>query len=193
MPRNSRIRPHLRLLGVVLFFTLLFAVSRLTGLSGHFSLANLHLAFVDHVATGMLIFIVAFSIGNLLQIPGLLFLGAAVLALGRGWGGLATYAAAGVSCAVTFFTVRALGGEALRQVGGSVARRLFAGLDAHPVGSIALLRILMQTAPALNYALALSGIRFRNYMAGTLLGLPLPIALYCYFFDQLAMLLGVHY
>jgi hypothetical protein len=30
-------------------------------------------------------------------------------------------------------------------------------------------------------------------MAGTLLGLPLPIALYCYFFDQLAMLLGVHY
>lgn len=89
--------------------------------------------------------------------------------------------------------MRALGGEALRQVGGSVARRLFAGLDAQPVGSIALLRILMQTAPALNYALALSGIRFRNYMAGTLLGLPLPIALYCYFFDQLAMLLGVHY
>ena len=74
-----------------------------------------------------------------------------------------------------------------------MARRLFAGLDAHPVGSIALLRILMQTAPALNYALALSGIRFRNYMVDTLLGLPLPIALYCYFFDQLAMLLDVHY
>ena len=176
-----------------LFLALLFAVSRITGLSGHFSLANLHQAFVDHVFTGMLIFVAAFSIGNLLQIPGLVFLGAAVLALGRGWGGLATYVAASVSCAVTFATVRALGGGALRQVGGGVAKRILAGLDARPVSSIALLRIVMQTAPALNYALALSGIRFRNYMTGTLLGLPLPIALYCYFFDQLAMLLDVHY
>jgi uncharacterized membrane protein YdjX (TVP38/TMEM64 family) len=44
--------------------------------------------------------------------------------------------------------------------------------------------------PALNYALALSGVRFRTYLLGTLLGLPLPIALYCLFFDYLAMLLN---
>jgi uncharacterized membrane protein YdjX (TVP38/TMEM64 family) len=38
----------------------------------------------------------------------------------------------------------------------------------------------------LNYALAMSGIRFRNYLIGTLVGLPLPIAAYCVFFDFLS-------
>jgi uncharacterized membrane protein YdjX (TVP38/TMEM64 family) len=54
-----------------------------------------------------------------------------------------------------------------------------------------LLRILFQTVPALNYALALSGIRFRQYLTGTLLGLPLPIALYCVIFEYLAKALNV--
>jgi len=31
----------------------------------------------------------------------------------------------------------------------------------------------------------------RHYMLGTLLGLPLPIALYCLFFDTLAHLLKI--
>jgi uncharacterized membrane protein YdjX (TVP38/TMEM64 family) len=48
-----------------------------------------------------------------------------------------------------------------------------------------------QTIPALNYALALSGVSLRNYLLGTLLGLPLPIALYCVFFDSLARLLKI--
>jgi uncharacterized membrane protein YdjX (TVP38/TMEM64 family) len=32
----------------------------------------------------------------------------------------------------------------------------------------------------------MSGVRFRPYLTGTLLGLPLPILLYCLFFDYLA-------
>ena len=45
---------------------------------------------------------------------------------------------------------------------------------------------VFQTVPALNYAFALVGVRLRRYLLGTLLGLPLPIALYCLFFAQLA-------
>ena len=52
--------------------------------------------------------------------------------------------------------------------------------------SVALLRLLFQTMPALNYALAMSGIRLRSYVLGTLLGLPLPIALYALFLQTLA-------
>lgn len=193
MKTHPLLRPRLRLLGVVLLLVLLFALSRLSGLSEHFSLAYLHQRFVEHKLTGMLVFIVAFALGNLVQIPGWIFLGAAVLALGRAWGGLATYVAACISCAVTFYVVRLVGGEALRGIGNPLAARLLARLDAHPVMSVALLRLLFQTVPALNYALAVSGLRFRPYFAGTLLGLPLPILLYCYFFDQLALLLHIHY
>ena len=54
-----------------------------------------------------------------------------------------------------------------------------------------MLRVLMQTAPALSYTLALSGVKFRDYLIGSLVGLPLPIALYCIFFDYLARSLRI--
>lgn len=54
-----------------------------------------------------------------------------------------------------------------------------------------ILRIFLQTVPALNYALAMSGVKFRDYLIATLLGLPLPIALYCLFFEYLARMLHI--
>jgi uncharacterized membrane protein YdjX (TVP38/TMEM64 family) len=91
---------------------------------------------------------------------------------------------------LTFVIIRALGGDALRLLHNRVAVRILRELDAYPIASVALLRILFQTAPALNYALAVSGIKFRNCLIGTLAGLPIPIALYCIFFDLLAT--GLH-
>ena len=175
-----------RLLAVAGFLGLLLAVLQISGLRDNFNLAFLHQKFLDNQLSGLLIFIVLFALGNLLLIPGWIFLAAAVLALGELWGGLATYIAAVISCAFTFWVIRLVGGNALRQIHGKWASRLLAGLDAHPVKSIALLRVMLQTVPALNYALAMSGVRFRSYLLGTMLGLPLPIALYCIFFDYLA-------
>jgi uncharacterized membrane protein YdjX (TVP38/TMEM64 family) len=71
-------------------------------------------------------------------------------------------------------------------VKNKLAVRLLAKLDERPIASILLLRVLFQTVPALNYALALSGVKFQKYLIGTLLGLPLPIIFYCWIFDSLA-------
>lgn len=180
-----------RLFAVLAFLGLLLAVFQLSGLREDFSLAFLHRKFLDNEATGLLIFIALFALGNLIQIPGWIFLAAAVLALGEMWGGVATYLAAVLSCAFTFWLIRLLGGDALRQIKGRWAQRVLAQLDARPVAGIVVLRMLLQTMPALNYALAMSGVKFRDYMLGTLLGLPLPIALYCVFFDYLARALHI--
>ena len=183
--------PYKRLIAVILFLALLWAVFELSGLRGHFSLTFLQQQIEQNRITGLLIFVALFCLGNLIQIPGWLFLAAAVLTLGQMWGGVATYLAASISCVVTFLAIRLLGGDALRQLKNKIAVRLLGQLDAHPVKSVFLLRVLFQTVPALNYALAMSGIRFRHYLMGTLLGLPLPIALYCLFFDYLARALGI--
>ena len=180
-----------RLLVVVLFLTLLLAVFQLSGLRDHFNLEFLRQRILENKVSGLLIFILLFSLGNLIQIPGWVFLAAAVLALGRIWGGIATYVAACTSCVFTFLTIRYVGGDALRQLNSKLAARIFSRLDARPITSILLLRVLFQTVPALNYALALSGVSLRNYVIGTLLGLPLPIVLYCLFFDYLAKALKI--
>jgi uncharacterized membrane protein YdjX (TVP38/TMEM64 family) len=178
---------HYWRLGFVLLFLLaLWAVFRVSGLDSHFSVQFLHQRFEQHMLGGLLIFIALFALGNLIQIPGWLFLAAAVLALGQFWGALATYLAACVTCISTFWVIRLLGGNALREIKGRISSRIFAQLDTHPVQSVVVLRLLFQTVPALNYALALSGLRFRSYLLGTLLGLPLPILLYTVFFATVA-------
>lgn len=187
----ARLRRYQRLIAVALFLGVLWALFQLTGLRAHFNLQFLHDSFEQHKFGGLLLFTALFALGNLIQIPGWIFLAAAVLALGQWWGGLATYVAACVSCLFTFWLIRLLGGDSLRQLGGRLTARIFARLDAHPTQSVALLRLLFQTVPALNYALALSGVRFRSYLLGTLIGLPLPILLYTVFFDYLARLLNL--
>jgi uncharacterized membrane protein YdjX (TVP38/TMEM64 family) len=179
-----------RLLGVVLFLGTLLIAFEASGLRDHFSLEFIRDTIQMHPIGGLLLFVLLFALGNLIQIPGWVFLAAAVLTLGRLWGGVATYVAAVTSCALTFAIIRLIGGDTLRLIENRVAVRILRELDTHPVRSVALLRMLFQTAPPLNYALALSGIRWRSYLVGTLVGLPLPIAAYCIFFDLLAA--GLH-
>jgi uncharacterized membrane protein YdjX (TVP38/TMEM64 family) len=180
-----------RLLGVCLFLGVLLAVFEVSGLRDHFNLSFIRQLILQHRIGGLILFVFLFSLGNLIQIPGWVFLAAAVLTLGRVWGGMVTYIAAVTSCAFTFVTILALGGGALRLLESRAAVRILRELDAHPIASVGLLRILFQTMPALNYALAMSGIKFRTYFFGTLAGLPVPIALYCIFFDVLATALHI--
>jgi uncharacterized membrane protein YdjX (TVP38/TMEM64 family) len=181
---------HRRLWVVVAGLVLLWAVFRLSGLSASLNLQMVHDSFERHRLEGTLVFIALFAAGNLIHVPGWVFLAGAVAALGQFWGGLVTYLAAVVSCMLTFWVIRLVGADALRELEGRLAQRLFARLDGHPVQSVLVLRLLFQTAPALNYALAMSGVRLRGYLIGTVLGLPLPIAIYCVFFESLARWLG---
>ena len=179
-------RQYQRLIGVLAFIGILLAIVQFSGLRQHFNLAFLQQVLLAHQGLGLLLFVLLFVLGNFILIPGWLFLGAAVLTLGPLWGGLATYLAALVSCIATFLLIRCLGGDVLRRFEGRWAVRIFARLDAKPMQSVAVLRTLFQTAPALNYALAMTGLPLRQYILGTVLGLPLPIALYCLFFDYLS-------
>ncbi|WP_272974569.1 VTT domain-containing protein [Alcanivorax jadensis] len=172
----------------LLLLTVLLTVE-LTGLREQFSLPALRALLEANLAVGLLLFVLAFVIGNLIQLPGWPFLAAAILALGTVVGGLVTYMAACVSCLVTFQVVKGLGGSALRDIDKPLAKKILSRLDRHPVRSVVLLRLLFQTMPALNYTLALSGVKRRDYLLGTLLGLPLPLLVYCFFFDRIARVL----
>ncbi|WP_082532430.1 TVP38/TMEM64 family protein [Pelomonas sp. Root1237] len=179
-----------RWLAVLLFVVLLWGVVEVTGLRQQISLQAVREGFAQHRLWGFAAFTAMFVLANLAHIPGAFFLAAAVLALGPAWGALTTYVAACIACTVTFVVVRALGADALRELDNRLARRLFAKLDAHPVRSVVLLRTVFHSVPALNYTLALSGVRLRDYVIGTLLGLPLPILVITTLFDTLAVWMG---
>ena len=76
--------PFKKILAVCLFLALLLAIFQLSGLREHFDLHFLQQKMNENRIAGLLIFILLFSLGNLIQIPGWVFLAAAVLALGMG-------------------------------------------------------------------------------------------------------------
>lgn len=188
-PRR-RSRDRWRWLAVLLFVAVLWGVVQASGLRGQLGLEAVREGFAAHRLEGFAVFTGLFILANLVHVPGGFFLAAAVLALGPLWGALTTYVAACISCTVTFVVVRALGADALRDFNHPIARRLFARLDAQPVRSIVMLRLVFHSVPALNYALALSGVKLRHYVVATLLGLPLPIAVVTLLFDTLAAWFG---
>ena len=181
----ANITPTRKLFYLLGFFLIVFILVESTGLRSRLSPHDIRSLFWDYQWWGLGLFCLAFSVGNLLYVPGWIFLVGAVFALGKEWGGLATLTAGVVSSIVSYMIIRAIGGPALRSLNHRWADRVFAHLDDRPIVSVAILRLMFQTLPLLNYALALAGVRFRHYLLGTMLGLPIPIFLYCYFFEIL--------
>ncbi len=58
-------------------------------------------------------------------------------------------------------------------------------LDERPITTVLLLRTVFWLAPPLNYALALSSVRFRHYLIGSAAGLVAPVGGAAVFFDWL--------
>ena len=63
-------------------------------------------------------------------------------------------------------------------------------LERRPVRTVAALRVALIVSPPLNYALALSPIRFRDYFAGSAMGLAAPVAGWIFLSECILSLFG---
>jgi len=129
------LRKYQRLIAVVIFLVLAFLFFEVSGLRQGFNLENLRETLSESIVSGGILFILLFCTGNLIQIPGWIFLAAAVLTLDKLWGGVLTYIAAVTSCMVTYGLIRILGGDVLRKLESPIAKRVFSHLDEHPLRS----------------------------------------------------------
>lgn len=137
-------------------------------------------------ALGVVLFLVVFCVGELIHIPGMAFVFVGVLSYGPLVGGVVSYLAALGSVSFSFAVVRGLGGKALDELKNAWVRRALAGIQRRPVLTVALLRSVLWLTPALNYALALSSLRFRDYLLGSAAGLALPFVVLVALFDRIA-------
>jgi len=135
---------------------------------------------------GIALYLLAFAAGTLASVPGLVFILAALLVWGPVHGGAIALIGGVLSAALSFCTLRRVGGgPGATTSGNRVVRWALGLLEARPVAATATLRALTVLAPPVNVALALSPIRARDYVIGTALGLVAPIAVYATFFDCL--------
>ncbi|HSO32807.1 MAG TPA: VTT domain-containing protein [Labilithrix sp.] len=126
------------------------------------------------------LFLLVFAIGELLHLPGILFVLVARLVFGPSIGFVLGYAGALLAVTVSFTVARQVVAAARAtkepwRPKWRFLRRAFDRLEAHPVQTIALLRLVLWLAPPLSYALASTNIRARDHVVGSAIGLVLPV------------------
>lgn len=134
-------------------------------------------------ALGIVAFIVVFALGELAHVPGLVFVSAAALVFGPVLGTLVGYVGAFVSVCVSFWVVRFIGGQLLAKIERPFFKKILDRLESQPIRVTIVLRLILWMAPPLNYALAMSKMRFRDYAIGSAIGLVIPIVLAVIFLD----------
>ena len=174
-----------RLLFIALVVVGLWIAAWATGVTERFTSESIRSLVAGRGLWGVAAFIVAFSAGQLRRVPSLGFGAAAVAVYGRNSGILVALPGALISATVSFAVVRRFAGHALADAQRPFLRRLLTNIDRRPVLTVALLRLIFQTAPPLNYALPMTAIRWRDHLAGTALGLPVPLVVMGFFFDWL--------
>lgn len=165
-----------RILALIALLVALVVIGRVAGVADHLTVDGLRSTMQGAGVLGFLGFLVLFAVGELLHVPGVVFVVAAIVAYGRLLGGIAGFVGAVVAVVVSFTVVRLVGGQPLAGVRRPWMQRMLAQLDRRPIRVVALLRVALWMAPPLNYALAMSTVRFRDYLLGSALGLVPPIA-----------------
>ncbi len=158
-------------------------VGKLTGFLDDIDAEKIRTFIEDAGPWGIVFFVAAFAIGSLIHVPGTVFVVASALVYGKTTGFLVSLFGSVISVSVTFWVVRWAGGQALAEIKRPFIRRILSHLDAAPIQTVFLLRTVLWVNPALNYALAMSRIRFRDYVLGSFLGLAAPIAGITFLFD----------
>lgn len=194
---DSRHRERLRrALVVLLRLALLAAVvaalgflSRATGLKDRFSLERLQDFFQGggpgRRALSLVLFVAAFCVGEVIQVPAPLFIWVAALSFGRWLGAMYSYVGAVFAVMTSFLLVRSIGGQPIRKIPWPFFNRILDMVENKPVQAVALIWLLFWCVPWVNYIMAMSSVKFRDYVLGSIIGLVVPIFTFALLFDSL--------
>lgn len=178
-------RKKLRIVLLLVLLGGLVAVGKLTGVADNLDKEALRELIDNAGIWAVPVFIAVFALGELIHIPGFVFVAGAVAAYDQFPAYILSLAGAICSATVSFLLVRGVAGKALAGIKNALVQRLLAQVDRRPLLMVIILRSIFWMAPPLNYALALTRVRFRDYVIGTALGLVFPVLLVVFFFDWL--------
>jgi uncharacterized membrane protein YdjX (TVP38/TMEM64 family) len=182
MTRRSTLK-----IAVAAVFVVLFIAVWLSPLRQQLTIENVR-TFVEHLRGlwyGPIVFILAFAVGCVFAVPASVFCLAAGLIWG--WVGGAAYSVVGgtLGAVASFYVGRYLGEGFLARF-GRVGRMVAQQVDHAGFGSMLALRFIPGIPFAvLNYGAGVAGVRFRDFLWSTILGIIPPMLVFAYCADAL--------
>lgn len=183
--RAPRVRPWLRLLGLALLIASGWAFILATGLIDSFEEDKLRALVSEAGVLGVGLFVVAFVGAQILHVPGSVFIAVAAVAWGWSLGGVVAWVASVIAITVNFAFVRTVGGDVLVAVDRPLLAKILRHLHNRPRLTILVVRAVFMTSPWLSTTLALAGVRQRDHLVASAVGIAPQILLWSVAVDLL--------
>ena len=153
-----------------------YVIGHVTGFTGGLTVDGIREWMRVAGVGGFAVFVAIFCVGQLLYIPGFVFVMVSGLAYGPLWGSLASVIAATISVAVSFVIVRTIGGQPLKDldIKRPFLQKPLDHLEERPIRSMIIIRLFLWAIPPVNYTLAMSSVTFRDYMIAAVIGMTPP-------------------
>ncbi|MDH3726665.1 MAG: VTT domain-containing protein [Myxococcales bacterium] len=159
---------------LAVFLIGVYATGRATGFTEQLTVEGVRASMRAAGMGGFFVFAATFAIGQLLYIPGFVFVAVAGLAYGPVWGSVASVVAATISVGISFVIVRTIGGQPLKEIRVPFLKKWLDRLEEQPLRSMIVIRLFLWAIPPVNYTLAMSGVTFRDYMIAAMIGMTPP-------------------
>ena len=153
----------------------LVAIAKYTPLGVYFDLERLQSLVQRAGNWGLLLYFLVFLLGTLMNVPGAVFVIFAVLTYGWLGGTLVAYVGAVFCALINFWVARLLGGQSLSEIKNKRLQKALSRIDTHPIQTVCWLRVFMLLSPLINYALALTPMKSRQFLLANSIAMLFPM------------------
>ncbi|MDC0230835.1 VTT domain-containing protein [Aureispira] len=112
-----------------------------------------------------------------MNVPGAVFLIFAILTYGYFWGILISYITALLCAMINFLFARFIGGKALSEIKNKRIQRALSKVETNPISTLFWLRMFLLLSPVVNYAMALTNIKFKHFFIGNVIAMLFPFVI----------------
>lgn len=172
---SPRLTKILRLLVLAVLIVGLFALGTHPGVQWYFDLERLRGITSEAGFLGMVTFVGLTTAGYLMQLPGIIFVVAALLGWGTLVGSIMSFVGLTAATSASFWMIRSVGGSPVSDIENGWVRKMLTQLDDHPVRTVTVLRVVFFVNPLINAPLVLTDLRYRDYLLGSMIGFVIPL------------------
>ena len=176
-----------RLSIIIVLIISMIVIGKFTSVGQWFDLENVTTAIRESGPWGFLMFAGLFALGSFIQIPAMLFVLAAILTYGQIEGTILGFFGVVIAMTFNYFFIRLIGGKILKEIKNRRLRKILQKLDAYPIRTIIILRLVLWASPFLNHTLAMAGVKPKDFIIGSTAGILVPVIVFSgavYFFSE---------
>jgi uncharacterized membrane protein YdjX (TVP38/TMEM64 family) len=182
---NTRRRGIVKALFFVAFIIAAIYLVRFTPLKNYLTAKTLGKFLESAGLWAPVVYVVVYAVGVCLFLPGTLLTGLGAAIFGAYWGFLYAWAGAMLGAGAAFFVGRNLGRDYAASLIGDRLKKYDDAIERNGFATVLYLRLVYFPFTLMNFGMGLTKVRFRDYFAGTGLGIIVGTFIFTFFIGTL--------